>query len=257
MYQKRGCVTIATTAPAGSVMFPGTSAVRELASSVLNEAASSINRVETMADNTKVPLIVHAFSNGGAFVVETIENLIQENSQDVERTVSNPGTVIEKDTKLQENTQLAADRIRLGGQVFDSAPAMMHLQAGVTAIGHAIPGSAILRVGVQAVFGIVAALGVVYARATGAPGRGVVFWDHMQQSNLGCKQYYIYSVDDELTDAKYLDELIAYRKEKGVEITAIRLESSPHVQHLKSHPEVYNQFVDNILEEAGMHASSN
>ncbi|KNC75361.1 hypothetical protein, variant [Sphaeroforma arctica JP610] len=238
-----------------SVMFSGMNPLQKLGASLINGAASSINRVEEMADNNKVPLIVHAFSNGGTVVVESIEALIHENSTKLECTDYEPSTVIEEtDTKQQKDTQLFADRLQLGGQVFDSAPLAMHMQAGTSTIGHAVTDNAILRLGVQVVFSTAAKLIAVLAETTDSIMRGTLFWEHMQQSNLGCKQYYIYSVDDYLTDVKFLDELITYRREKGVEITAIRLESSPHVQHLKYHPEVYNKFVDGILEEARMRA---
>ncbi|KFM29155.1 Transmembrane protein 53 [Auxenochlorella protothecoides] len=68
------------------------------------------------------------------------------------------------------------------------------------------------------------------------------FWTEML--NLGSAPphmplLYLYSADDPLTDAAKLDALLAQKRALGHDVTARRWASSPHVMHFKDHPEEY------------------
>lgn len=56
---------------------------------------------------------------------------------------------------------------------------------------------------------------------------------------LTCSSLYLYSADDPLCLVDRLDALLAARRADGVDVAAVRWETSRHVGHLLCHPREY------------------
>lgn len=61
---------------------------------------------------------------------------------------------------------------------------------------------------------------------------------------------YLYSEDDQLCDAKKLEELIEIRKSGGKNVITRKLTPSQHVQHYRMYPKEYREAVLGFLGQA-------
>ncbi|KAL4451872.1 hypothetical protein ABPG75_007534 [Micractinium tetrahymenae] len=153
-------------------------------------------------------LVFYAFSNGGAFVLEQVDQLLRRG----------PGYA-----------PLAA---RVAGCILDSAPCYMHPLVGAAAMGQGR--SLLMRVLATALFFLLALVGLITS-----PLRPQRFWCSMRDLRLGSRSLYIYSEDDPLCDAARLDQLIASRRAAGANVSALRWQRSQHVAHLLQHYKEY------------------
>lgn len=68
------------------------------------------------------------------------------------------------------------------------------------------------------------------------------------------KQVYLYSKIDSMIRYKDVDKFIAHQQTLGAEIDSKCFEDSPHIQHLRVHPEEYrsrcSNFIDEILKKS-------
>ncbi len=166
-------------------------------------------------------LIIHSFSNGGAFLVA--EHL--------------------RSWRQGEATTL--DPSRVAGLVFDSAPAYLHAAAGGKAMTASMaPGP--LR---SAAAAAVTVLSKVWGASAGDRGPEG-YWNLMrsfeplqrEQGQLGCPELYIYSRDDAITHFSDLDRLVSHRDNlPRSHVLRTVLDSSPHVSHLKTCPNTYTE----------------
>jgi hypothetical protein len=75
------------------------------------------------------------------------------------------------------------------------------------------------------------------------------FWRGACDARYGCPELYMYSTADDLLDAPALDELVGYRKRKGLgDVRAWRVEDAPHVQLLRTHATVYGDRLRGVNE---------
>lgn len=139
-------------------------------------------------------------------------------------------------------------RSRLAGQIFDSCPCYLWVNAGLGAIGSAIE-SFLPRIMLQITFVIFALLVQLLRMLQGNESRPIEFWKHWEGGGGGGggkevevlrkRQLYIYSPRDKLCDVVKLEELIATRRVRGTDVTAIRFDDSDHVVHLRKRPKEY------------------
>jgi len=74
--------------------------------------------------------------------------------------------------------------------------------------------------------------------------RTVEYWAHWEgQEKEGTfrnvKELYIYSPLDQLCDVNKLEQLIAIRRQRISQVTAVRFEDTDHVTHLRKRPAEY------------------
>ena len=223
------------------------------------------------------PLVFYPFSNGGAFVVEQLREL------------------------LAEGGEFSDLRPRVRGVMFDSAPAFMFLRVGARALseGH----TPLLKVLLTVIFylGILLALlvdpgrqhnfwcapappdacrlrhyhlgaprcGVHHALISGRlvvvctthSHRGASSWcaprthigaprprrHAMTHPQLPGPSLYLYSDDDPLCDVAKLRSLISTRRLAGAAVAERRWAVSQHVGHLRRHPQEYKAAVLDFL----------
>lgn len=64
-----------------------------------------------------------------------------------------------------------------------------------------------------------------------------------------CSQLFMFSTADDICDYRSIEEFISKRKEKGVDTTSVIWNDSPHVDHLRNHPEEYTANVHSFLQK--------
>jgi len=217
LYHVKNCITVQGIVSRWVTLVKHDPSIDEFALQTVNH----VNKIVRAYEPLKLPVIIHAFSNGGAFVVERMESLIENRKDDAE-------------------IQFFAERLR--GEVFDSAPAYPTKDNGMNALKASIR-NPMLQIPVMAVLYLWGMLLPSSIR------KWFAFWNHIETSKTCKRQAFIYSANDRLTAASPLEDLIVKRQELlGKENLLVKkLDDSPHVMHLRTDPEGYNNFVDECL----------
>lgn len=233
LYDQRGCATITGSLDDRSLMFVDLVKIDEFAVEMAKEAAKLLRAA---GDNNKVPLICHAFSNGGGIPLQRMEQLMDEKIRN--------GT--DNDDVDVEDWKLIRDRLHLGAEIFDSAPAFPDMETYKGAVNAAVPGI----VG-SVLFCLVAVyyqtMNVVL-QLQGKQNWGDSYWKHWESCPAYAPvQAYVYSTADSITKSCKLDELVKNRVESGVQVKVKRFDDSLHVQHMMKHKAEYCGLIDEIL----------
>lgn len=224
IYHSQDCLTIEAIADKYSILTHHDDTLDQCVLDAVHETAAVLRKLDG-----QVPIITHAFSNGGAYLVERLEILIQQ----------------ARSTDKNRDLLLVAERLQ--GQLFDSAPAYPSSQSAIKAM----PGvfaSTFLRTLIALLFAIQAVYHWIRANIFKRPVDGLVFWKHMTQSKICRKQAFIYSSADDITNVERLEELIESRRKVNKETFVHRFDDSLHVQHLRQHPEKYQMIVKHFLD---------
>ena len=87
-------------------------------------------------------------------------------------------------------------------------------------------------------------------------------WQHFEQSHASNRQLFIYSETDKYTHAGKLEELIIKKQDLGIKVYVLKLHDSRHVQHYIRYKQEYGIFVSSAIdsicgkeEENGYHPS--
>lgn len=234
LYQKRDCATVSVVADTIQVMthlaYPS---LDDCARDAVREVAKIIR--ENERDGKKIPVIVHAFSNAGSFLVDRLEVLIHEAREDLK-------------TKCSEDLVLVGDR--MNGEIFDSSPAYPDISLGFTSTNGVVFGDyLIMKIIVGIIFTLAGGLSLLCNWVLGLPDVRWTFWENMREGRLCLRQAYIYSTADSITNVARLEELIENRK-KFSHVTVQKFEDSKHVTHMMKHPEIYEKLVNDFLCES-------
>lgn len=170
-------------------------------------------------------LVLYAFSNGGAFVVEQLLLL------------------------AEQDKRFAQLRASIAAFVFDSAPAHMKPDSLQRVLSEAEPP------------GVGRSLRLAYfaaaSRLAGAERRRHDFWANMLRlggPGWDRPQLFLYSADDHLCDGAKLDELVGAKRAAGQRVSARRWQRSQHCGHFRRHREEYSQLLLDFL--AGLHSEA-
>lgn len=227
IYDRRGCATITGSLDSRSLMVVDLVKIDEFALMMGKEAAKLLRT----GDN--IPLICHAFSNGGGIPLQRMEQLIDEKTRDGTHNVA-------------EDWILIRERLKLGAEIFDSAPAFPDMETFRGAVNAGLPGimGTILFYSVALYFHAMNVLRYV----NGDPHWGDAYWKHWESCPAHAPvQAYVYSTADTITKSSKLDELVKTRVESGVQVKVKRFDDSLHVQHMMKHREEYCGLIDEIL----------
>ena len=181
----------------------------------------AINTLQHIQQLQPPHFIVHIFSNNGCFLWEWIRYMLFHKSS----------------YNLQN---------KLLGIIFDSAPAYFHgkvdgLQSALEYVGDKEQRDKLIKL----------------ARSLDTnrvKRRHNKFWNGLRNDTYGSEnipQLYLYSDCDKLANVKYLEELIAYRRQQmsGKErVWSRKFVGSSHCGHLKKYPTLYEESVGNFLE---------
>jgi len=239
IYNTLKCSTVAGTATSTDIFTGNTVNQDALALDAVRQVAKMLK--EDDDTEPKTPVVMHILSNGGTFISNRIGIMLESH----EKSNKQQG---EKDQETSHDLRLFGERLKLGCQIFDSAPGYFSTQATFNVIRNIMPN--------QIIGYPVAALYVVFTQVLnfssyvmGQPTYGEEFWTRLQKDTSCLRQAYIYSHDDDIIEGKYIEELAEDRKAVSEYVVLKRFEKSAHVQHLRKHEEEYVTFVKATLEE--------
>ena len=250
LYQDRGCTVVYDIAPFKDAVVRNPESLDAVASRSAIKAADIIKEIETekakaSPTNTteEIPVLLHYFSNGGAFVAERLRHLINEaKTQDV---VQEDNCRKESDKDAKVSLKMISDRLyEKGYEVVDSAPADIHENLQKDVIESAISNQ-YLQIAVkkaaqihQFIFNF---FGMSHEKMRAN------FWNNMVENDLCLRQAFIYSANDRIADPKMIDQLVEARKTRGIDVISTRFEESDHVSHFRHYPEEYSNLVDQVI----------
>lgn len=240
-YRQRSCVAVTGVSPPWH--FVRNASLQPTAMEVWQETLQVLR--DTPSD---VPVVVHMFSNGGAFVWEQMDRLLA--TRDAGEYDASTTAVLSVDDKT-----LLKTRLSFGYLMFDSCPCYIRtLWDTSTPWSASFPhrGWSPMR---RFLYTTVAATSLtawlVFSLSWSRPQH---FWNQMTQSSPCPHHVYVYTTEDLASDAAAVDRLVADRQAKasdrGTSTTVYRYDDSNHCRIDHDHPEEYQRMIDEALEAA-------
>jgi Eukaryotic protein of unknown function (DUF829) len=243
LYLERSCTTVTAACPPVRFFLAQHRFLTPIATAMIRETAKALRET---GDAT--PLVVHLFSNGGAFLLEEMELLMSEMEEPSGQSTGESSSG--EQGIAPEDVRLIKDRLEL--QFFDSCPCYLHMMWNVSPYFHdAFPNPA-WRPWSRKVYYLGSAFSLtMWCTFTGSFRRSGQFWSRLEQSSFCNHQIYFYTTADMLTDATRIDELIEKRRQElGVNVVSRRYDDSSHCALYKDHPDEYKQVLEESLEGA-------
>ena len=199
------------------------------------------------------PLIFHVFSNGGGIPLYRFQQIMAEKTGR-HSTDANGGdkyyenVVIDDDEDIDWN--LLQDRLKVGAEIFDSAPAFPDMETFQGAVNAALPNPVLRTV----MFYIIATLYTAmnfFLKVQGKRNWSESYWRHWENCELlSATQAYVFSTADTITKSHKLDELAKIRSAKGAHVLTKKFDDSFHVQHMIRHKEEYCGVINDVLKRS-------
>jgi Eukaryotic protein of unknown function (DUF829) len=229
LYEERNCTVITAVSPV--LRFVLNWNLRATACEILDQAAAVLQ--DTSSD---VPLLIHSFSNGGAFLLEEMEQQLQQGR-------------LQK-TNSAYKYEFLASRMKNGCQLFDSCPCYIRPIWDTKYYSSSFPHPQWYKCS-RLVYTAVASLSLtLWCTCTLSWHRPDQFWKRMLQSNVCLHQIFIYTTTDLLSDAASMDRFINNRRAQNVECTVYRYDDSDHCRLNRDHPEAYGRAIDTALSDS-------
>jgi hypothetical protein len=197
-----------------------------------------------------VPVVVHVFSNGGAFLLEQMEQILQS-AQDAEEERPQEQLCQNQD---ECDLKLIASRMKFGYQFFDSCPCYIRMAWDWEHATDSFPHPAWPSMGRFAYTAAASCSLTAWCTMTLSWHRPRSFWNQMLHSRICRHQIYMYSTRDLASDAAAVDRLIQQRREtlgeSVFDCTVYRFQDSGHCRLLQDHPMEYKKAVQDALQAA-------
>jgi len=238
--------------------------------------------IQEIANSQCCSLVIHVFSNGGAFLWEAMRRILYpelapssssfltnnqrraiRDTEGMNHSIKFDSSDYPNPTDTTESSSATTEAVRnkLIGTVFDSSPAEYSMQPDL--INHAlqhcpfgervrIRSYLILQAATQTLMG-----GNDAGRVSATTRRASEFWTGMRNFAAVSQELYIYSGVDSLTPPDPLRELIEARKRSfGEDWVQCREFDSAHCCHGVTYPEEYARVVKDFLDCLGRGQSS-
>ena len=227
-----GCSSVVYGTASNHSVFVDHNELDEFAFDAIQEVAKLIRSEESnnIQNNKEIPIVMHILSNGGAFVTAKI------------------GQILDTQSHTNEDLQLFGNRLKIGVQIFDSAPCYMDSKANFTVIKHLLP-SPFIGIPAALLFTMRMYIYSAISKLKGELNHADSYWEAWLDDTNCNRQGFIYSEKDDIANSVKIEEFIKEREKRiGVHnVRSIHFEDSVHVQHLRFHREEYINFVDSIL----------
>lgn len=239
VYNSLKCSTVAGTASSMDI-FTGNITNQDIfALDAVQQVAKVLKAVDNDNGNKesdpKIPVVMHILSNGGTFITNRIGLMLDSKKSGGKESVD-------------EDIRLFGERLKLGCQIFDSAPGYFTTKASFNVIKSMISNKVIAYPTATMFVLFVKTLDTL-SYLFGHPTAGEEFWSQLQKDTHCLRQAYIYSHDDEIVEGKMIEELAEDRKAISEYIVLKQFENSAHVQHLRHHETEYVSFIKATLKE--------
>jgi len=234
LYRDRNCSTVTGVADSYAILFGDFKILEDFC----REATKAT--VHLLKKYPDVPVLVHVFSNGGAFPLQRLELMMEQ------------ARLSEHPSQLDKELCLLRQAIRRGGQLFDSCPAYPGPMTASRAITSSVSNQYVGAV-IQVIYLVWVWMDTILLWLQGKPCRAESYWHHILDMPFAPTQGYIFSAGDHITDVIKLEELIEVRKRQALDVLILRFEDSGHVLHLRHHPTEYRAFIGNFLKKIQQH----
>ncbi|XP_069692813.1 transmembrane protein 53 isoform X2 [Periplaneta americana] len=176
------------------------------------------------------PIFFHVFSNGGAFLYQHVSQAIQMRSKP----------------------------LKVKGVIFDSAPGKRRLMSLFRAVTAIIGGPAFVNIPAAIVItGFLMLVWLFEVLARSLKERKPLQTDPIDlvEEPFTWPQLFLYSTTDKLIRYEDVEKFAERRCQRGVNVSAVRFDDSPHVKHFSVHREIYINavcsFLHSCLSEVG------
>lgn len=251
-YRRRDCSVVTGASP--PLRFMRNASLQPTATTIWQETLQVLRETPPT-----VPLVVHMFSNGGAFVWHAM-------LQDLEAEVASPEQLSSNRTDAHsslttDDRRLLQARLQTGYILFDSCPCYIRTLWDGSHWKDSFPFSGWSSWGRSAyTLGAATAL-TTWLTLTLAWSKPSQLWQEIsQKSSVRASHHvYVYTTADRLSDASAVDRLVAERRTSTtMEATAAatttttvhRYEDSGHCRMHVDHPTDYQRMIDEALEAA-------
>ena len=206
----------------------------------MHDEAQEVLQVATQMvqdhESEPAPLILHAFSNGGCFLLDEIEQILAD-----------------EDCSFEHKTLFCA-KLKTGCQIFDSCPCYIRMAWDVQDVTSSFPHPSWSTPG-RFLYTLGASWSLTaWCTTTLAMLHPQQFWTRRMESRHCLYQVYVYSTCDMLSDAAAVDRLIAHRQQEfsatEASIVIHRYEDSSHCRLHVDHPQDYVAMLDQAIQEA-------
>ena len=265
--QERGCTVILASSP--PLQFILNRNLQSIAQEVLLETSMALSSLLLELQHTaqqfqqpppppqpKIPIIIHSFSNGGAFLQEAIElELLRGINMNTTIQSKNGMTIpFQANTYHNTTTKVNYERIRsgmkIGYQFFDSCPCYIRTIWDTKHWTDSFPHGRLPQ-WFRYVYTMGSALALsTWCLFTLSWHRPHQFWNRMVHSTICTRhQIYMYTTTDLLTDAAAVDRYVDIRRQQyNTKCTVYRYNDSNHCRFYIDHPDEYQTAIDDALE---------
>lgn len=234
-YVDRGCSVVAAASPV--FRFVTNQSLRPTALEIWKETDKLLQ--EEKASNNVVPIVIHSFSNGGCFLLEEMEQILDDKEQE----------------QLLPNLSQISQGLAEGCQIYDSCPCFIRTwwwndnkdsKKRASTWNDAFP-SLSWTTRLWYTGAATSALSIWSLLVPSKPDR---FWKRMEDSRVCSYQVYSLAKPDLLTDVAAVDQLVLNRQEQWPELQVeiYRYEDSGHCRMHVDHQEEYQGMIDTVLE---------
>ncbi|XP_044727846.1 transmembrane protein 53 [Chrysoperla carnea] len=216
IYEDKGLITIRYTAPINCLFWKRHE---------MKNLGEKLVKLLLELNFENHPIIVHLFSNGGAFLYQHLSMALKKTEKPVQIT----------------------------GVIFDSAPGERRVRTMFKAISAIIGGNIFYNISMSLIMTIFICTIWLFETVTIKFNSGKTLPSdpigNLKDETFLWPQHFIYSKADELIPYTDIEKFAEERKKRGVDVTELCFEDSPHVKHFSWYKEEYTNSVISFLKK--------